>query len=102
MTATLRRRRPPRFQATTKVAKVRCEFCSDTILAGLAEGLTARVDLSPIGDEPAARAEKRRTFTLTTAGELIERDAYRIAAGLLRGPVHGGHRCPVARRHKAR
>lgn len=101
MTAAVLRR--GRHLVTTKAAHAACEHCGASILAGLAEGVPTRVDAVPLplGGEPAAHAERRWTYTLTAGGELVHRDASRIAAGSLTGPVHADHRCAVALVRKA-
>lgn len=98
-------RRPPRYLASTTTRKTRCRHCRATILVGLAEGLRARVDVQPLEGvvaEVDAQLERRWTYTLATNGELIQRDAPRIAAGLLSGPIHAEHRCAIAIVRKGR
>jgi hypothetical protein len=76
----------------TTLAKIRTCRCGDLILAGIAEGLGARVDLAPITDEPAAVYAGRDTYTLI-AGRLNHRDDFARAAGMPRSPVLATHVC---------
>jgi hypothetical protein len=79
---------------TTPVAGRTCPRCHTLILTGVAEGLGARVDLTPLNPlgELHVLLAKRITYTLTRSG-LVERHAGRIAGGHLRGPVLAAHRC---------
>lgn len=72
-----------------------CPRCQRLILAAIAEGIPARVDVTALdqGAEITALLEGRWTYTFT-AGELVHRDATRIAGRHLRGPVLAEHRCP--------
>jgi hypothetical protein len=79
---------------TTPVAGRTCPRCHTLILTGVAEGLGARVDLTPLNPlgELHALLAKRTTYTLTRSG-LVERHAERIAGDHLRGPILAAHRC---------
>jgi predicted ATPase len=79
---------------TTKIVVGSCHACRRPVAVGIAEGLLARVDLSSVDEraEVAAILADRWTYTLT-AGELVYRDAGRIAGRCLRGPVLAEHRC---------
>lgn len=79
---------------TTKVTGAACPRCRAVVLVGLAEGLTARVDLTPLNStgEIAALIADRWTYTLTRQG-LVHRDAGRIAGGHLTGPILAEHCC---------
>lgn len=75
----------------TTTATVRtCPRCARPILAGIAEGLSARVDLTPVTD---TFRDDRATYSLI-AGQLHERDDFARAAGLPRWPVLAAHACP--------
>lgn len=82
--------------ATTAVTGTIHAMCGAPVLVGLAEGLTARVDLTPLNraGEIVALIVGLQTYTLTRAG-LVHRDARRIAGTSLRhaGPVLSEHRC---------
>lgn len=77
---------------TTKAIGQACHSCHRAVLAGFAEGLYARVDLTPVTDEAAALLAGRQTYTFAY-GELIHRDAGRIAARTLTGTVLAEHQC---------
>ena len=81
----------------TTVAKPEtCPRCNTVTLAGVVEGLPARVDLAvtldPTGEASAILAG-RDTYTLLRTGELAYRDAGRIKGGSLTGPVLAQHKC---------
>lgn len=82
------------YLITTPVAGGICPRCHQLTLTGIAEGLSARVDLAPINPagEIAELLAGRWTYTLSRTG-LVHRDAHRIAAGTLRGPTLTTHRC---------
>jgi hypothetical protein len=75
----------------TTTAAVRTCRCGDLILTGIAEGLTARVDLTPITDEPAALRTGRETYSII-AGQLAHRDDFARAA-TPRRPILATHVC---------
>lgn len=79
---------------TTSVTAAIHPRCGATVLTGHAEGLLARVDLTPLnrGGEIHALCAGLQTYTLTRTG-LVHRDATRIAGGSLDGPVLAEHRC---------
>jgi hypothetical protein len=79
---------------TTPATGQACRHCHTPVLAGLAEGLHTRVDLTPLNpaDEVAALLTGRWTYTLTRTG-LIHRDATRIAGDTLTGPILADHKC---------
>jgi hypothetical protein len=83
----------PHLITTTPKGEL-CPRCRCVTIAGIAEGLHARVDLTPLNPagELAALLTDRWTYTLTRAG-LVYRDSFRIASGHLRGPVLPAHRC---------
>lgn len=68
--------------------------CGTAVLEGWAEGLFARVDLTPLNrhGEIAALLASLQTYTLTRIG-LVHRDATRIAGATLAGPVLAEHQC---------
>lgn len=68
--------------------------CGTPVLTGNAEGVFARVDLTPLNraGEIAALVEQLQTYTLTRLG-LVHRDACRIAGTALQGPVLAEHSC---------
>lgn len=70
--------------------------CGAPVLTGHAEGLLARVDLTPLNraGEIHALCAGLQTYTLTRTG-LVHRDACRIAGGSLTGagPVLAEHAC---------
>ena len=73
-----------------------CPRCKLPILTAHDEGLRVRVDLIPLPDrqaEIAALLEGRWTYTRTRNGHLVHRDATRIAAGTITGPIHADHKC---------
>lgn len=72
-----------------------CPRCRRPLLTGLAEGLHAYVDVSPLSPaaEAAAVLAGRQTYTLRRSG-LIHRDAYRRADPTLASPVLAQHDCP--------
>jgi hypothetical protein len=78
----------------TTTAAIRTCRCGALILAGIAEGLGARVDLTPIPDEPAAIRTGRETYALR-GGQLHHRDDFARAAGPPRyAPILATHACP--------
>lgn len=72
-----------------------CRRCRRTILYGLAEGIPARVDVTPIDGrtEAACIAVGRPTFTLRRTG-LVQRDDSRRCDPNLASPVLAEHACP--------
>lgn len=79
---------------TTQARAVACPRCRRVVLAGIAEGLNAIVDLTPIkpgADEMATLLANRRTYTFL-AGELVYRDPPRIR-GQSRGLILAEHKC---------
>lgn len=84
-----------RHLVSTTAAEARCDRCRRPLLVALDEGLTARVDATPLPDhsaELAALIEGRWTYT-RIHGQLIHRTAPRITANPI-GSVHAEHRCP--------
>lgn len=82
--------------ASTRATDARCPRCHAALLTALDEGLTARVDATPLPDrdaEIAALLDGRWTYTLTANRHLIMRAAHRIAANTIRGTVHAEHKC---------
>lgn len=87
---------------TTRARTATCHRCQDPILIGLAEGLTARVDATPLPDhdaEIAALLAGLRTYTKFANNELAYRDAGRIREHQKRNPrlaprpIHAEHKC---------
>jgi hypothetical protein len=72
-----------------------CRRCDRPVIYGLAEGVPARCDPTPINTvgEIAAVMAGRRTYTLQRTG-LVERDALRRSDPNLTGPVLAEHDCP--------
>jgi hypothetical protein len=72
-----------------------CARCEARILTGLAEGIHAYVDLTPVttAGEIAALLAGRETYTLRRYG-LIRRDVYRRTDPALATPVLADHDCP--------
>lgn len=82
--------------ASTPATDTTCPRCRANLLTALDEGLRARVDATPLADrqaEIAALLQGRWTYTRIANGQLVHRDAPRIAAGALRGPTHAEHKC---------
>lgn len=79
---------------TTAANGALCPRCRAIVLLGVAEGLTARVDLTPINraGEIAALLANLQTYSLSRTG-LVHRDAGRIGGSKLRGPVLAQHQC---------
>lgn len=79
---------------TTAVAGSVHPRCGTPVLTGIAEGLLARVDLTPLNRAGEIRAliAGLQTYTLTRTG-LVHRDACRIAGTALTGPVLAEHAC---------
>ncbi|MEU5965939.1 hypothetical protein ABZ777_32440 [Micromonospora parva] len=83
------------FQSTI-AAPERCDRCHAALLVALDEGLTARVNATPLPDhqaEIAALMQGLWTYTHTNNRHLIYRSAERITAGMLRGTIHAQHQC---------
>lgn len=81
---------------STPATDTTCPRCRTPLLVALDEGLTARVDATPLPNRQAeitALLDSRWTYTHTRSNHLIHRDAPRIAAGTLHGPIHAEHRC---------
>lgn len=82
---------------TTRAKPDTCHRCQDPILIGLAEGLTARVDITPLPDrdaEIAALLAGLRTYTCFSNSELAYRDPTRIRDPRLnRRDIHAEHKC---------
>jgi len=82
--------------ATTAARDSTCARCGAPTLVGLAEGLTARVDVTPLPDraaEIAALLANKATYTRMRNKELVHRDAGRIGDPHLRGDIHAQHKC---------
>ena len=79
---------------STKAAEVLC-WCGATIISGLDEGLTAKVDPWPLDstDEIRVLLDNRRTYSLS-CGYLTHRTPGRIRFGL-KGTIHAQHRCAI-------
>lgn len=83
------------FQSTL-AAPESCDRCRAPLLVALDEGLTARVNATPLPNrdaEIAALIQGLWTYTLTNNRHLIYRSAERITAGMLRGTIHAQHHC---------
>lgn len=84
------------YLITSPVAGTIHALCHTPVLIGVAEGLTARVDLTPLNQtgEIHALCDGLQTYTLTRTG-LVHRDARRIAGTTLTGagPILAEHRC---------
>lgn len=82
---------------TTRAQPDTCHRCQDPILIGLAEGLTARVNITPLPDraaEIAALLAGLHTYTRFSNGELAHRDANRIRdPHLATRAIHAEHKC---------
>lgn len=82
---------------TTIAKQQRCHRCRAPILTALDEGLTARVDATPLRNrdaEIAALLDNRRTYNYTSYGHLYYRDEWRIAASIPPGTaIHAEHKC---------
>lgn len=85
------------FETTPPVVVV-CWRCNRPTIYGLAEGVIARADITPIDSASEIRAvvAGRRTYTLTRSG-LVERDAGRRSDSTLASPVLAEHACPIRR-----
>lgn len=93
---------------TTAVELHFCPRCASYVLDGVAEGEPARVDLIPVTELGALWAilSGRRTYWLrqrwadtpadSRGAALIIRDAGRIRAGRITGPILITHRCNQA------
>lgn len=83
--------------ATTRARPDTCHRCRDPILIGLAEGLTARVDATPLPDRNAeitALLAGLRTYTRFSNDELAYRDPTRIRdPRLSKREIHAEHKC---------
>ena len=94
------------YFVSTAALESRCPRCRTPILTALDEGLTARVDLTPLPDRRAeidALLTGRWTYVRTRDRHLIYRDSHRIIAGTPRGPIHGEHKCgnrPTPKEHQ--
>jgi hypothetical protein len=85
-----------RHLVSTPAKAETCPGCRAALLVALDEGLTARVDATPLPDRPAeiaALLAGRRTYTRLRNNELVHRDADRIADPRLRGDIHAQHQC---------
>jgi len=84
-----------RYLETTAPVVHTCWRCGRPILYGLAEGIPARVDITPISSavEAAYTAAGRATYTLRRSG-LIHRDQSRRSDPSLASPVLAAHQCP--------
>lgn len=87
---------------TTRAKPATCHRCQEPILIGLADGLTARVDDTPLADrnaEIAALLLGLCTYTRFSNNELAYRDAGRIREHQKRDPrlpprdIHAEHKC---------
>lgn len=90
--------------ATTPARETTCPRCGAAMLIGLAEGLTAKVDIDPLPDrlaEIAALLANKSTYTRLGNKELVHRDAGRITDPKLQGHIHAEHRCPPKPRQAA-
>jgi hypothetical protein len=85
---------------STKAKADQCRRCRGRVLAALDEGLAVRVDAEPLPDreaEIAALLAGLWTYVHTEYGDLIHRDACRIAGGSIQGTVHAEHKCEKRR-----
>jgi hypothetical protein len=79
---------------TSPVVIKACHRCATAIFTGLAEGVHAYVDVTPINTigEIAVVLDGRQTYTLRRSG-LVQRDATRRSDPGLTGPIVAEHRC---------
>jgi hypothetical protein len=82
---------------TTSPVVTTCHRCGSTVLRGLAEGLRALADITPISTatETEHLAAGRATYTLRRTG-LIHRDPVRRGDPALAAPILAAHRCPTS------
>ncbi len=82
-----------RHLISTRAIEGQCR-CGLLILAGLDEGISVKVDATPVdrSGELAALLDGRKTFALV-AHELVHRHPGRIRFGLTGSSVHVEHRC---------
>lgn len=82
---------------TTRAQPDTCHRCQHPILTGHAEGLTARVNATPLPDreaEIAALIAGLHTYTRLLNGQLVFRDATRIRDPYLnKRAIHAEHKC---------
>lgn len=82
---------------TTRAQPDTCHRCQHPILIGYAEGLSARVNATPLPDrdaEIAALLTGLHTYTRFSNGELAHRDANRIRDPYLsKRDIHAEHKC---------
>lgn len=83
-----------RHLETTAPAVITCRRCRQPLIHGIAEGVIASTDPSPLDPaaEAVAVAAGRVTFTLTRTG-LVQRDETRRNDPALTGPVLAEHDC---------
>lgn len=81
------------YLITTTATLESCRRCDALLLTGYAEGLRARVNLTPTADEPAAIRAGLWTYNLR-AGQLAYRGDFQRAHPP-REPVLVEHRCPT-------
>ncbi|MEV4384379.1 hypothetical protein AB0J68_01420 [Micromonospora sp. NPDC049580] len=83
------------FQSTVATPQP-CDRCHAALLVALDEGLTARVDATPLPNrqaEIAALIQGLWTYTHTNNRHLVYRSAERITGNTLRGTIHAQHQC---------
>ena len=78
----------------TTIPAIALHRCGALTLTGIAEGLHARVDPTPLNrvGHAAAVLTGRQAYTLTRAG-LVHLDATRIGDHRIRGPTLATHQC---------
>jgi hypothetical protein len=98
--ATTKRRRPaPQYLVSVAARPSTCK-CGRVVLKGIDEGLLVRVEQTPIGegDELGILLAGRRTYVMTTSGELWERTPLAIRRGAPAGKLYAEHMCPRGNR----
>jgi hypothetical protein len=80
---------------TTPAKSTKCPGCGAALLVGLSDGLSARVDETPItpADEFGVLAKGLWTYIRIPSGYLIHRTAGHITSGRPRGAIHAQHQC---------
>lgn len=85
----------------TTVAEIQtCRRCGGLTLTGIAEGLRARVDLTPCPDETTAIRAGRWTYNLA-AGQLVPRQDWHRRQPAA-APILADHACKRPRIHQPR
>jgi hypothetical protein len=82
---------------STTAKPATCPRCHSPLLVALAEGVTVRIDATPLADRAAeitALLDNRATYSRFGNGELVHRDGQRITDPFLnRLPIHAAHQC---------